>query len=167
MQKEILAAVKKHCDFILENYGIEIYNVLTVRFDLKGKAAGKATHFLLEERFEVRLNLEAGLEFLLTDTIPHEMAHVLQGALGSKLDHGRAWEFYCKQLGGTGLMYHQLDLTPARKSRAFLYLVEGEEFILSTIRHNKVQNKVMEYISNATGNTLNKQHFIQEVTNES
>lgn len=104
MQAKINRAVQKHLEFIKKEYNLDID--LTISFDLKGRAAGQAIYFALEETFEVRFNLNAPLEFLLTDTVPHELAHILQAALGSKMDHGPAWEFYCKQLDGTGLIYH-------------------------------------------------------------
>lgn len=158
--------LNRHLTFILEEYGIELFNKVTLDLSLKGKAAGCAIHDPDQDEYIIRLNLEAGEDFLIKDTLPHEVAHILQAALGSKMDHGRAWEFYCKQLGGTGLMYHELQLTPARKLKEFLYIVNGEQIVLTTIRHNKVQKKGITYSSKRTGNVLDKTHFVRELINE-
>jgi predicted SprT family Zn-dependent metalloprotease len=163
MENQILEAADKMFSVILKNYGIELKHKTTIRFDLKGRCAGTATHLVNEEAFIIRLNKEAGLDFLLNDTLPHEMAHILEAAFGGKMSHGRAWEFYCKELGGTSLMYHTLDLTPARKTRMFLYVVNGEDNELTIIRHNRIQNKGMEYKSCNTGNVIQKEHFIREL----
>ena len=164
MEMQIYSKVRELEQYILVTYGLVIDT--EVRLDLKGRAAGQALYYPEAQAYVMRLNLEAGLDFLLTDTIPHEMAHLLQSAFGSKMDHGRAWEFYCKDLGGTGLMYHELNLTPARKTREFLYVVNGQEFVLSTIRHNKIQKKGITY-ADKSGNQITAHNFVQEITGES
>lgn len=164
MEMQIYSKVRELEQYILAVHGLVIDT--EVRLDLKGRAAGQALFYLDTQTYIMRLNLEAGLDFLLSDTIPHEMAHLLQSAFGSKMDHGRAWEAYCKELGGTGLQYHELNLTPARKTREFLYVVNGKEFIMSTIRHNKMQKKGITY-ADKSGNQITAHNFVQEITNES
>lgn len=161
MLTRIKQALNKHLDFILEAYGIELHGKVELKLDLKGRAAGEAIHYLDTDQYVIRINPALSLDFILSDTLPHEVAHVLQGAFGSKLDHGRAWEFYCKQLGGTGLMYHTQPLEPSRKMRQWKYIVGGSEVIMSTIRHNRVQKGVQYTFGE--GLLVSKEHFVGEL----
>jgi len=163
MEKQIIEAANNLMRYILIAYGFELKHRVTIKFDLKGRAAGEAIYYVEDDAFVIRFNKEAGLDFIISDTLPHEMAHVLEAAFGGKMSHGKAWNYYCLELGGTGLTYHSLDLTPTRKTRMFLYVVKGEHCELTIIRHNRIQKKDMFYISNDTGNEIRKQHFVKEI----
>ena len=145
-------------------YGINL-SELIVRWDLKGFSAGTAS-LTKGSKYEVRFNMEVPYEHMVNDTIPHEIAHIVTYMKpGRGCDHDAGWRAVCRDLGGTALRCHNLNLTPARKLRSFLYQDSlGNAAELTTIRHNKLQKgKVSRYTVRDTKATIHSHNFIEEV----
>lgn len=105
-----------------------------------GKAHGKAYSFS-----NVQLNYKAACEsdenfkHILNDTIPHEIAHLVEYIFMNKMSHSRNWKSICKGLGGSGELYHDLEIKPVRAKKQYKYFLERGEVLVSTIRHNRIQ----------------------------
>lgn len=112
-----------------------------IRFDLRGRAAGQAgrrgwNYFM---RFNKDMMMNAGWDHLITDTVPHELAHVICFANGSDRAHGLFWKRTCRELGGSGERCHEEAVTYA-KGRTFVYTTStGHTVNLSEVKHRRIQ----------------------------
>lgn len=161
-------------------------------FDLKGTSAGQCrwiikskeiiewvnfhgrTQKLTQNRISelvIRINTEAmvkNFDIVLNDTLPHEIAHALCAKypyFGK--NHDKGWKHVCIKLGGSGDRTHSLQLTKAKKTRSFLYVVDGREFTLKLTRHNRLQNKKVLYYIGSHSNKefyIFSRHFVEEIT---
>jgi SprT protein len=136
-----------------------------LKVNIKGTCAGEAIKWP-DDRLTLRLNIEACKkfpEYITANTIPHEVAHLvcmLRPTLGKGHDAG--WKSVCVELGGDPSRTHTLELTPARKTRRFLYQNEGHTVELSIIRHNKLQKgKVTGYKTKEA--SFQAEHFKEEL----
>lgn len=163
MKEKIVARINVLFKMANEKFFLNIENV-DVDFSLKGLAAGQVV--VDGNKITLRVNNEALIshyEFMCSEMLPHEVAHIVQYLLEGHLSHDSRWRHYCELLGGTPSTTHSLELKPARKQRQWLYKVEEEICILSTIRHNRIQRQGTEYITNS-GRTIRRDHFIKELT---
>lgn len=137
--KELKAKVLRRLDeLIIEANKLfkRSFNSPKVMFYLRGTTAGKAdltnnvvilNHVLLVENQE---------EFM-TDTIPHELAHLITLAMfGRKASaHGKEWKAVMRALGVEPTRTHSLDVSSV--STRHEYRCACKKFQLSTVRHNK------------------------------
>lgn len=116
---------------------------LNVRFDLRGKAAGMAGQRGGVQY--IRLNTDMmgndSFNYIIEQTIPHEIAHVvciMRPRLG--FGHDAGWKRVCKTLGGSGEIYHNEPVKPARRTRKFEYITtSGMQVQVSLQRHKAIQ----------------------------
>ena len=113
----------------------------TVRFDLRGAAAGTASvrGGVYTLRFNTDMMQNSGWQHLLDDTVPHELAHLLGYHLGYGANHGKAWRSICISLGGSGNRCHNETVTYAKGATFEYTTATGRKVILSQIRHNRIQ----------------------------
>ena len=112
-----------------------------IRFDLRGRSAGQAgrREFQYFMRFNRDMMLNAGWDHLITDTVPHELAHIICFANGSDQAHGLFWKRTCQELGGTGERCHSEAVTYA-KGRTYVYTSStGYTVNLSEVKHRRIQ----------------------------
>ena len=152
-------------------YKIDLFDV-ELDLTLKGKSClGQAIKH--GDTLIVKLNeqaVEHYTDHLINDTIPHEVAHIVQFALGRKGGHGTDWKLFCGDLGGDPERVAKGDfskLQPARKprkARNFVYVLEDDsQVILTLIRHNKLQKgKVSCYVT-SDNKEVRAKHFIKEI----
>jgi predicted SprT family Zn-dependent metalloprotease len=151
-------------------FDVDLFHV-ELRLDLNGYSSlGQACR--RGEEMYIRLNtqcVEHYFEDVLEDTLPHEVAHIVQFAKGNRGSHASDWKHYCEALGGRPTRIAEGDyslLKPARKTRMFQYFVSGtgERVELTIIRHNKLQKgKVAWYSIGGKANKITKECFVQEV----
>ena len=111
----------------------------TISFDLCGTTAGKA-YFA---KRHIQLNavlLSENLEDFESDTIPHELSHLLVLHLyGTPGGHGAEWKAVMRKLGVAPERTHSFDTSNARKgSPPTSYRCGCMKHALSSRRHNKV-----------------------------
>lgn len=170
---------------VLNEMGLDVSQA-KILFDLKGYCAGKVEYkseanstprlykftstTTLKQNvlstLEMRINvsaLEKDYNQMVSDVLPHEMAHVicaLYPQLGK--NHDSRWEGLARRLGGSGKLRHSISLNSA--NREWKYHVAGEDVVLTTIRHNKLQNgKVDSYqLITKSGDHHNilKEHYV-------
>lgn len=161
--EQAIARVNALIEKANELYGLEIPKP-TVSFDIKGyRIAGYAKR--MAGHYYVMLNREACEkypEFIMNDTIPHEVAHLVcfyNPSLGKNHDAG--WQRVCKDLGGSGSRTHELKLTPARNLRVWQYRdTHGKIRQVTTVRHNKIQKKGMKYRFSDNGGIISAASLI-------
>ena len=170
MNNELLEiATKTIFKMVLEMYNVDLFDTI-IETDVKGKVAGWACPKNEQGVFTLKFNREALDKHpihMIGDTLPHEVAHLVCFArpeLGKNHDAG--WKAVCKALGGTAARCHDMELTPTRKTRTFMYRdAAGLEDTLTIIRHNKLQRgKVQVYINNKTKQEMRKSNFVKEIT---
>lgn len=124
-------------------YHVGLLNHVSIRYNLRGRCAGQAVREH-DGNLILRFNIEAiekDYDGMFNDTIPHEVAHLvcfIRPELGK--NHDKGWKKICEDLGGQSDRCHQIDLTPAKKTVRFLYVLEdGTEVRLTKKMHSKVR----------------------------
>jgi SprT protein len=119
---------------------------LAVRFDLRGKTAGMVKFQRGKADYVVRYNprlLAENRDDFLTQTVPHEVAHVVTNHLFGPRSkpHGAQWQAVMRFFGAEPKRCHGYDVsgTPARRLRRFDYHCACRTHRLTSIRHNRIQ----------------------------
>ena len=127
-------------------YGINLPEA-AIDFSLRGRCAGQAR---VDRNGEtcLRINqqlLAENLDDFLSNTIPHEVAHLVVNWQARKKrqrprPHGPEWQAVMRQCYGLkALRCHSYQTTPARVvPRAFLYSCNCSEHRLTSIMHNRI-----------------------------
>lgn len=119
------------------------------------KAAGVArSNILIPALSYIDLNsyfVETGLDHILNNTIPHELAHIVQKVLypRAKQAHGPEWKRIMRHVFNVEpSTYHSMDVAGlyesgvirTRKKNRHVYTCECTEHLITKQRHNKVLN---------------------------
>jgi SprT protein len=138
MQAEVEAAITKALDIFQKHFNRSFIRP-TVEYDLQGHTAGIANSK------RIRLNIEVlydHREDMLTQTIPHEVAHVVQRQLYPKSkSHGLEWRSLMHILGIPANRTHSYETTPARvRKREYTYICDCQVHMVTKTLHNRMQN---------------------------
>ena len=117
---------------------------IEIRFDLRGKSAGMV-RFQDGKKPVVRYNLQLlseNHESFMSQTVPHEVAHVVARELfGANIrPHGAEWRKVMAFFGSEATRCHEFDTTRSvsRQLHRFSYRCTCREHQLTSIRHNRV-----------------------------
>jgi SprT protein len=134
-----------------------------IDYDLRGNTSGHAdsSHisinldYLLDERYQ---------EDFLNETLPHEVAHVVQCQVWpTSKSHGNEWKLIMRWLGKAPDRCHEYEPKPARKTKKYLYRCPcGDLFPAGANVHNKLQNGQVRTHSKC-GSRITKAHFTGRV----
>ena len=106
----------------LFNQGVELYQIRQstlpkITFDLKGQIAGRAYY---KGDWKIRYNLIYSQKFFpqfLKETVPHEVAHLLEYLIYGKTGHKQHWKMIMRDFGISNASrchrYHILKENPA------------------------------------------------------
>lgn len=109
---------------------------VSIKYDLKGRVTGQARG----RDCVIRLNPEALFkheEYILNQTIPHEVAHIAAWYIYKVGGHGRHWKLLMNILGVQANRCHNLELTKARRTRRYPYECKCQTHWLSSTRHKR------------------------------
>jgi SprT protein len=141
-----------------EHYGISS-PVVEIRFDLRGKSAGMASHGAAEG-MRIRYNrvlLEENGEDFLRRTVPHEVAHLITRLVfGPRCrPHGEEWRRVMRFFGADTSRCHGYDTSRARARtlREYPYVCGCRDHSLTSIRHNRAR-RGQRYLCRACGGAL-------------
>ena len=112
-----------------------------IGFDLRGvRAATAQSGKVCKLRFNAIL-LSANEADYFSNTIPHEVAHLIVGAKWGfdVLAHGYEWQSVMREFGCEPLTTHNYDVSKARVGGTFLYRCACKTHQLSLRRHNTIQ----------------------------
>ncbi len=116
-----------------------------IRFDLRGKAAGMVV-FPPYKKPYIRYNamlLQENQEDFLTQTLPHEVAHLVARTLygNSIRPHGDEWKSVMEFFAVDAVRCHSYDTHGhlARRLRRFTYACGCRQHHLTSIRHNRIK----------------------------
>lgn len=161
--------VKKCIQKAIEMYKLPIgVDDIKISYYPKGQAAGWAGYETVNDvkvyflRF-CTYNIENNYEEMVKNTVPHEVAHIacyINPDLGKGHDIG--WKVVCYNLGGNAQRTHKMDILKARKSRYYVYNLDGKIFNLSSVRHKRIQEKTKIYHCNRTKKAFTPEHFTGE-----
>ncbi len=148
MQAQVLQ-IRARCGEMVERikalYGMDLSQV-RISFDLKGRAAGRAGgkgYRMPGSAYWVKFNVDMltreAFEHVITNTVPHEYAHVvcyMDPSKGSKHNYG--WEQVCRALGGSGATRHTEEVVYG-KGKTYEYTTDcGHTVRVSQAIHNKI-----------------------------
>lgn len=146
----------------------DMFNITTIkasdviiRNDIRGQHAGQAMR--RGKTYTLRFNPEAITNYfqeMLTDTIPHEVAHIvcfIRPDLGKNHDAG--WKRVCRMLGGDDSRTHTMNLSAGKAKTEYDYMVSGEIVKLGPKRHARLQRGETTY-SHRTLGKITKDMFV-------
>ncbi len=158
LQQRAIAQTRQLLIRAAEHYGISPPRV-EVRFDLRGKSAGMASHGAASGmviRYNGLLLRENGEDFLRR-TVPHEVAHLITRLVfGSRCrPHGAEWRRVMGFFGADPSRCHAYDTSRARTRtlKEFRYACGCRDHALTSIRHNRAR-RGQRYLCRSCGGTL-------------
>lgn len=166
MITEFTSHVEECLKRAFDKYGVKLSpDCVKIQFNLKGKTSAQACMKGLTE-YRLRFNREAiekHWDEMVNKTIPHEVAHLIAWMCPQlrASGHNKVWKRICVELGGTGRRCHNYDLTPARKTKKYLYNVNGAEYKVGSRVHNKIQ---MGRLYNSPTGAVLRTHYMNEVS---
>ena len=157
-KQEVIARCKEIFAKAKELYSLDLTHT-SIRFDLKGRAAGIAMHrgghYTI--RFNTDMMLRDAYDHILNSTASHEAAHIvcfMNRSLGA--DHNSGWERVCIALGGTGATRHKEEVVYGK----------GHTYEYTTDRGNKVRVGDKYHKDIQAGRPLRYKRGIGTVTRE-
>jgi SprT protein len=127
-----------------QHYGVKL-QLGEIRFDLRGTAAGMVL-FPHNNPPVIRYNpilLQHNRHAFLSQTLPHEVAHLVARSLHGKSirPHGLEWKAIMHFFGADTLRCHSYatENIPVRRLRRFPYACGCRQHQLTSIRHNRIQ----------------------------
>lgn len=116
IKNKILKTIEQFAE-VAKNKGYEFPNCV-VDFSLTGTTAGYAFRRVAKMRFNLAL-AERNEQAFLSDTVPHEMAHILQFKhYPNSKPHGGEWKYFCRVLTGAEMpRCHDYDVTGIKRTR--------------------------------------------------
>ncbi len=130
------------------------------------QAAGLANRMDMTIKINIA-HARANIDHIVNDTIPHEVAHLVQQILrpNAKQAHGPEWRAICVALGGNGKRCYAEEDFPGmkigvkRRSR-HTYNVAGEVMELGPKHHNAIQRGTLRIISRKTKMVITKDMYV-------
>lgn len=121
VQLRVLETTQKYVQLASELFGRE-FLMPTVAFDLRGKTAGQAFIQKNALRFNAILLVENEDAFL-SDTVPHEVAHLIARQLfGLRISaHGAEWKDVMRRFGCEPRRCHSFDVTNSAVGTVYPY----------------------------------------------
>ena len=131
-----------------------------VRFDVKGRCAGKAARDGSYVNFNMVI-AEDNFDDFLARTVPHEFAHIVAAlSYGEHVQpHGREWKRTMRMLGAPDDRCHSYDTTRATSrtvARQHAYKCGCRTHNLTSIRHNRVVRGQQTYFCRSCRTKLEK-----------
>jgi predicted SprT family Zn-dependent metalloprotease len=168
MNEQIVEAFAKCVEKACERWPtLRSYRFTMDIYTFKGKYATWAG---MAHGYTIGINLthaRANLEVTIADTVPHEVAHVVQKIIApnAKQAHGPEWKAICRFLGGTGERCYKDDDYPGivlkRKTRTrHTYNVGGDIMVLGPKHHNHIQRGTKEYRNTKNGLTITADMYV-------
>lgn len=144
MIEQRMEQVRRRCAELIAQAN-QLYNItlpdIAINFNLTGRVAGWAIHH--GSRYEMRFNrvmmMNEAWDHIYSETVPHELAHIICFFTRWDRGHGARWRSVCRRLGGNGETYHHEAVVYA-KGETYVYTSStGQEIRLSERRHRRVQ----------------------------
>lgn len=151
--------VELHGDRFTKPAAGDVANLPIVFFE-KGAVAGWAKYGRMNHLHNINLEfniayIENNWDDMVEDTIPHEVAHVIDYLIRGYSNHDKHWERIAKSLGCSGNRTHNYQVQYARRPRTqtkHLYIATcGTEFMASTTRHKRIQQGTVYYLKKTGG----------------
>jgi SprT protein len=142
LQQEAINAKVFECLQILGNKFDKEFKFPTITYGLKGATAGMA--WAAENRIDLNVDyLIDAWDDMLNETVPHEVAHIVQRVLWpNSAAHGKEWQYLMRQLGLRPVRCHNYEVVPARKvSRPYVYRCDCRHHNLTQLIHNRIQQE--------------------------
>lgn len=138
---------------------------LPVVFVKSGRIAGmaKRLHHIYNLEFSVEAILKEREE-MIKNTIPHEMAHIVDMYLhNGKSSHGPRWQYIVQALGGSTDRTHDIPLQRSRRSRKYIYKASCGTVLEISPQHHKSVWRGGKLIVKKTGGTVTRHHFTGKI----
>ena len=121
-----------------------------ITFDLRGHCAGQ--YVRKGERDTLRFNfdlLDRYPQEMLDQTVPHEVAHFVARHvhMGRRIRaHGREWKAIMRFFGCEPSRCHNMETTPARRTRKYVVVCDCQTHPVGTVRYNRISQGTRQYM---------------------
>ena len=158
-QKQVVEATADYVDLAQQLFGAD-FSQVTVRFDLKGRAAGM--YRVQKGERVIRYNPYLFAKYFddnLAVTVPHEVAHYITDmvyGLRHIRPHGREWRQLMAEFGAESSRTCNYDMEgiPQRVFQRFPYRCDCTRHDLTARRHNQIQDGKKLYYCRQCGSPL-------------
>jgi len=158
-QKRVVEATADYVEQAQKLFEVDLSQV-TVRFDLKGKAAGM--YRVHNGERIIRYNPYLFAKYFddnLAVTVPHEVAHYITDrvyGLRRIRPHGKEWKQLMAEFGASAsrTCNYDLDGIPQRVFQRFPYSCDCTHHELTARRHNQIQQGKKLYFCRLCGSSL-------------
>jgi len=137
--KNAIEAKVNDCFKIARARGLRVLDSIEIKYDLKGRAAGQAC-FRYSQMF-IRVNLYCArnnVKHYLAQTIPHEVAHIINRLNSNGGGHGRDWKRIMEIVFNLPSDRCHSYETQKSNRKTFAYSCDCKTYELTSIRHNRI-----------------------------
>lgn len=163
-QQRVCVEVERYLQLAEEIYS-RAFELIDIRFDIKGKTAGMYKVKRLPKKSLMGLHVGSEVERVIRfnpwlfakypedswqNTIPHEVAHYLTDCLYGLRNirpHGKEWQQVMRELGAEPIVRASYYLAgiPTRQVRRYRYQCDCREVSLTHYRHKKIVSGEQSY----------------------
>ena len=129
----------------------KVNKIPTIKYNLSGRCAGRAHWIYVTNDMFIRINpilLNENVEYMLTNTVPHEIAHLVAYMVFGKSikPHGYEWKTVMRCFGLTPDRCHYLNTSTVRSIRKptvrkrYLGVCDycSKELVMSSVIRNRI-----------------------------
>ena len=149
IRKELKILVLDLCDKARGTFDVN-FPTPTISFNLRGRCAGqyvrKAGSDTLRFNFDL---LNRYPQEMLNQTVPHEVAHLVARHvhMGRRIRaHGREWQAIMQFFGCEPSRCHNMETTPARRTRKYVVVCDCQTHPVGTVRYNRISQGTRQYM---------------------
>jgi predicted SprT family Zn-dependent metalloprotease len=144
LQKQCIDEVNKYYDIADKYYNTRFTRVPVIFSNHMKRMAGKATGYLTGTPVKITFSntvLAMNKEKFISETVAHEVAHLITLELYKVMNHGKEWDFVMNEVfNKKSNVYHDMAVP------GYIYsTVSGYELAVSKIRHEKMKYKKAAY----------------------
>jgi SprT protein len=140
LQQEIKCLSFEKYEWGLKHFGLSKFILHNVLFNLRGNSAGQmqGRNGLAVLRYNMPL-AENNRERFLAQTVPHEVAHIINWQLGGH-NHDKQWKWIMIEYGVEPERCHSYEMPVGKLLSTYSYKCNCRTYELSKTRHNRILN---------------------------
>lgn len=145
LHNQVIACLKRYLSIANHFFNTQFPQPL-IQYKNKGGIAGSA----LLNQWQIQINLIMLIEnqsAFIEQVIPHELAHLITyQQYGRVKPHGKEWQFMMQTVFDCPAnRTHGFAIPATTQKQRYHYRCECQEYLLTTIRHNRIQRQQVKY----------------------
>lgn len=145
LQNQVLSCLRQYLSLANRFFHTEFFEP-KIEYKNKGSIAGSA----LLNKWQIQLNRSMLIEnqlLFINEVIPHELAHLITfKQYGQVKPHGPEWQYVMMTVFNCQpKRTHRFVLPSTIQKKRYRYTCQCQTHLLTTIRHNRIQNRHAKY----------------------